>query len=59
MKSYQHDAQFTPLSGILPALSYITHENKISIRAIKGITASFRSSPSYEVVRLHAALFVR
>lgn len=51
MKSYQRDAQFTPLSGISPALSYITHENKISIRAIKGITASFRSSPGYEVVR--------
>ena len=35
MKSYQHGAQFTLLSGISLALSYITHKSKLAWKSLR------------------------
>lgn len=35
MKPYQRGAPFTPLSGILAALSYIAHQSEIDVRVIE------------------------
>lgn len=38
MKSYQHEAQFTPLSGISLTLSYITHKSKSASKSLRELS---------------------